>query len=174
LNWTVNSAWTSGSVNVTLQLYNYTFGNYPTSGSGYIAYTSNSTPNTDENKTQTINVNPTDFRNATGYWKIKAKGIKADAVPFNFKADLIELKTDGDGGTIFNFKNEGALTAHLVSLWVINSTLHQRYDVDLFINSGETATNTYSNVILPNCPYEVKIITERGNIASYPNARAIQ
>ena len=174
LNWTVNSAWTSGSVNVTLQLYNYALGNYPTSGSGYITYTSNSTSNNDENKVQAINLNPTDFRNATGYWKIKAKGIRADDVPFNFKADLIELKTDGEGGTIFTFKNEGALTAHLVSLWVINSTLHQRYDLNLFVNSGETATNTYSNVILPNGPYEVKIITERGNIASYPNARAIQ
>jgi hypothetical protein len=169
LNWTVNSAWTSGSVNVTLQLYNYALGNYPTSGSGYITYTSNSTSNTDENKIQAINFNPTDFRNATGYWKIKAKGIKAVDVPFNFEADLIELKTDGEGGTIFTFKNEGSLTLHLVSLWLINSTLHQKYDINLFINSGETATNTYSNVILPDGSYKVKIVTERGNIASYPN-----
>jgi hypothetical protein len=167
LNWTVNSAWTTSSVNVTLQLYNYTLRDYPTSGNGYIAYTSDSTPSTDENASQTINVNPTDFRNATGYWKVKAKGIKAGDTQFDFKADLIEFKTDKDGGTLFTFKNEGSLTLRLVSVWVNNSTLHQRYDIDVFINSGETASHTYSNVILPDKPYNVKVITERGNTAVF-------
>jgi hypothetical protein len=167
LNWTVNSAWTTSSVNVTLQLYNYTLGGYPTSGNGYIAYTSDSTPSTDENKSQTINVNPTDFRNATGYWEVKVKGIKAGDAQFDFKADLIEFKTDKDGGTLFTFKNEGSLTLHLVSLWIDNSTYHQRFDVSIFINSGDTASNTYSNVILPDKPYNVKVITERGNTAVF-------
>jgi hypothetical protein len=165
LNWTVNSAWTTSSVNVTLQLYNYTLRDYPTSGNGYIAYTSDSTPNTDENKSQTINVNPTDFRNSTGYWKVKAKGVKAGVTQFDSKADLIELKTDKDGGTFFTFKNEGSLTLHLVSLWINNSTHHQRYDINIFINSGDTAAHTYTNVILPDKPYNVKVITERGNTA---------
>ncbi|MDI6905823.1 MAG: hypothetical protein QMD13_10175, partial [Candidatus Bathyarchaeia archaeon] len=92
LNWTVNSAWTISSVSVTLQLYNYTLSSYPTGGNGYIAYTSNDTPNTDENKSQTINVNPTHFRNATGYWKMKIKGVKATDTQFDFKADWIEFK----------------------------------------------------------------------------------
>jgi hypothetical protein len=165
LNWTVNSAWTTSSVNVTLQLYNYALGGYPTSGNGHIAYTSDSTPNTDENESQTINVNPTDFRNATGYWKMKVKGVKAGAAQFDFKADLIEFKTDKDGGTLFTFKNEGSLTLHIVSLWITNSTHHQRYDINIFINSGETASHTYTNVILPDKPYNVKVITERGNTA---------
>jgi hypothetical protein len=165
LNWTVNSAWTTSSVNVILQLYNYTLGGYPTSGNGYIAYTSNSTPNTDENKRQTINVNPTDFRNATGYWKVKVKGVKAGATQFDFNADLIEFKAVKEGGTFFTFKNEGSSTLHLVSLWVNNSTHHQRYDINIFINSGDTASHTYSNVILPDKPYNVKVITERGNTA---------
>jgi len=92
LNWTVNSAWTISSVNVTLQLYNYTFGGYPTSGSGYVAYTSDDAPDTDENKSQMIDVNPTDFRNATGHWKMKIKGVKTPDTQFDFKADWVEFK----------------------------------------------------------------------------------
>lgn len=92
LNWTVNGAWTIGSVNVTLQLYNYTFGGYPTSGSGYVAYTSDDAPDTDENKSQMIDVNPTDFRNATGHWKMKIKGVKTPDTQFDFKADWVEFK----------------------------------------------------------------------------------
>jgi len=92
LNWTVNGAWTIGSVNVTLQLYNYTFGGYPTSGSGYVAYTSDDAPDTDENKSQMIDVNPTDFRNTTGHWKMKIKGVKTPDTQFDFKADWVEFK----------------------------------------------------------------------------------
>jgi len=92
LNWTVNSAWTISSVNVTLQLYNYTFGGYSTSGSGYTAYISDDAPDTDENKSQMIDVNPTDFRNATGHWKMKIKGVKTPDTQFDFKADWVEFK----------------------------------------------------------------------------------
>jgi hypothetical protein len=167
LNWTINSAWTTSSVNVTLQLYNYTLGGYPTSGNGYIAYTSDSTPNTDKSKNQTINVNPTDFRNSTGYWKVKVKGVKADAAPFDFKADLIEFKAVKGEETLFTVRNEGALTLHIVSLWINNSTQHQRYDVNIFINSGETTSLTYGDITLPDKPYDIKIITERGNAAVF-------
>jgi hypothetical protein len=166
-DWTINSAWTTSLVNVTLQLYDYTLDAYPSSGNGYIAYTSNSTPNTDENKSQTINVNPTDFRNDTGYWKMKAKGVKAVDTQFDFKADWIEFKAVKNRGTSFTFKNGGPLTVHLVSLWVDNSINHQRYDINIFINSGNTESFTISNIILPDEPYIVKAVTERGNTAVY-------
>ncbi len=167
LNWTINTAWTTGAVNVTLQIYNYTLDGYPTSGNGYIAYTSDATPNTDENKSQTINVNPTDFRNATGYWKIKVTGTKAGSTQFDFKADWIELKAVKNGGTLFTFKNEGSLTSHLVAIWVNNSTHHQRYEINVFVDSGETISYTCSNITLPNEPYRVKVVSERGNIAVF-------
>ena len=38
LVWTVDSAWTTGSVTVTLQLYNYTLNDWSPSGNGYIYY----------------------------------------------------------------------------------------------------------------------------------------
>jgi len=92
LVWTVDSAWTAGSVAVTIQVYNYTLDGYPTSGNGYDSYTSSSTPDTDQTRTQTITTNPTHFRNSTGYWQIKVKGVKSTTSQFNFKADWIEFK----------------------------------------------------------------------------------
>jgi hypothetical protein len=165
LNWTTSSAWTTSSINVTLQLYNYTLGTYPTSGNGFMAYTSDSTPNTDENKSQTIEANPTDFRNATGYWKMIAKGVKAGSTQFDFKVDWIEFEAVYDGGTRFTFKNEGPSTSHLVSVWINNSTHHQRYDMNIFINSGDETSYVRSDIGLPDKPYTVKVVTERGNIA---------
>jgi methyl coenzyme M reductase subunit C len=93
LVWTVDSAWTTPSVPVTLQLYNYHLGQYPISGDGYMSYTSSATSNTDETRTQTITSNPTYFRNASGNWKVKVKGVKCTATQFNFKADLIKYET---------------------------------------------------------------------------------
>jgi len=165
LNWTVDSAWTTGSVTVTLQLFNYVNDSYSTSGDGYIVYTSDNTPTTDEKKNQTITVNPTHHRNASGHWKIKIKGIKATDTQFDFKADWINFIVVEDAGTTFTFENKGSLTTHLVSLWVNNSTHHRRYNISIFVNAGDTESYIRSDISLPNKPYTVKIVTERGNIA---------
>jgi len=92
LVWTVDTAWTTGSVGVTIQVYNYTLGGYPTSGNGYNSYTSSATANTDETKNQTVTANPAHFRNATGYWKIRIRGVKSTTSQFDFKADWLEFK----------------------------------------------------------------------------------
>jgi hypothetical protein len=92
LAWVVDSAWTTPSVTVTLQLYNYNLGQYPTSGDGYISYTSSATSNTDETKSQTITTNPTYFRDGSGNWKIKVKGIKSTTTQFDFEGDLIKFE----------------------------------------------------------------------------------
>jgi hypothetical protein len=72
-----------------------------------------------------------------------------------------------EGGTVFTFKNKGSLTAHLVSLWIINSTVHQRYDMDIIMNPGETFHYTRLDITIPEENYTVKVVTERGNIAIY-------
>ncbi|MFH0848407.1 MAG: hypothetical protein V1857_02760, partial [archaeon] len=92
LVWTVDSAWTTTSVAVTIQLYNYTSASYATSGNGYLSYTSSGTANTDETKTQTITLTPQDFRNGSGNWKIKIKGIKSASTQFGFNVDWVEYK----------------------------------------------------------------------------------
>jgi len=93
LVWTVDSAWTTTSVTTAIQLYNYTLGQYPTSGDGYTSYISNGTPNTDETRNQTITTNPVDFRDSLGNWKLKIKGVKATSTRFDFKADLVQFET---------------------------------------------------------------------------------
>jgi hypothetical protein len=67
----------------------------------------------------------------------------------------------------FTFENDGSFTSHLVALWVDNSTTHQRYDVSIFVNAGDTVTYFSADVSLPEKPYTVKIVTERGNVAVY-------
>ncbi len=162
LDWTTNIGWTIGSVNVTLQLYNFTLDGYPTSGDGYVSYTSDSSPNVDQTISQTINTNPTDFRNTTGYWKIKIKGTKTGATQFDLNVDWIEIR-ETKRGTLITFENGGSLTSHVVSLWVNNSTSHQRYDIDFFVAPGETATYFCGNAVLSGGSYTLKVSTERGN-----------
>jgi hypothetical protein len=70
-------------------------------------------------------------------------------------------------GSQFTFENDGGLTVHLVSLWVINSTEHQRYDINVFINSAETKTYLREDITLPTGNYTLKVVSERGNTAVY-------
>lgn|GEM_PF-1243386 len=157
LNWMVNSAWTISSVNITLQLYNYTFGGYPTSGSGYIAYTSDNTLNTDENKSQIINVNPTHFRNATSHWKMKIKGVRTTEIQFDFKADWIEFKPYCSKYTVsteFLFSGMTTNTATELNLTVVsqcsianvNVTIQfWNYSSSAYATNGESCLEYTSN-----------------------------
>jgi 23S rRNA U2552 (ribose-2'-O)-methylase RlmE/FtsJ len=70
-------------------------------------------------------------------------------------------------GTIFSFQNMGALTSHLVSLWVDNATDHRHYDINLFVNSGENSTYTATNIILPTGNFIAKVVTDKGNLAVF-------
>jgi uncharacterized metal-binding protein len=68
-------------------------------------------------------------------------------------------------GTTITLYNKGSVTVHIVSLWVENSTSHQRYDMDLFINAGDS-TNYTCNNINANTSI-VKVITERGTTSVF-------
>ncbi|TET28130.1 MAG: hypothetical protein E3J73_01335 [Candidatus Bathyarchaeum sp.] len=70
-------------------------------------------------------------------------------------------------GSQFTFENDGGLTVHLVSLWIINSTDHQRYDINVFVNSAATKNYLRDDVSLPTGSYTIKVVTERGNVAVY-------
>jgi hypothetical protein len=79
---------------VTIQLYNYTLGNYTSSGNGYFSYISNATAYTDETRSQPITSGATQFRNSTSpyYWKVKIKGVKSTSTQFQMRIDWIELR----------------------------------------------------------------------------------
>ena len=65
------------------------------------------------------------------------------------------------------FQNVGSLTAHLVSLWITNSTDHQQYDIHIYVNSAKTKIYVRDDISLPTGSYTVKIVTRRGNMAVY-------
>jgi hypothetical protein len=92
LVWEVDSSWDINDVNVTIQLYNYNQGSYVSTGNGFLNFLSNSTPDTDELKTQTISSLSADYRNSTGGWKVKIKGVKVNTLQYQMKVDLIEIK----------------------------------------------------------------------------------
>ena len=68
---------------------------------------------------------------------------------------------------LFSFKNDGPVTSNVVTLWVINSTIHNHYSVDYFINSGMNSSFFGAGIQLPRGSCTVKAITELGNIAMY-------
>jgi hypothetical protein len=90
--WIVDSQFTAPNVTTTLQLWNYYTGSYSTYGDGFLNYTSSSTPGTDETKIQTITTNPTYFRDDSGNWKLKIKGVKTTNLQFRWKGDFIQYQ----------------------------------------------------------------------------------
>ena len=167
MNWTFTSAWTVGSVNITLQLYNYTAAHYSTGGYGYIAYVTDNTSCTKETRSQTIESNTCHFRNETGHWRMKIRGVKSADEQFDLEADWIESEMLRTAGCILTFRNEGPITCHLVSIWIMNSTLHQRLEMDVFVSAGENLCFIHPDVHLPEQDYVVKITSERGNQAIF-------
>lgn len=93
LLWQIQSCWDVGQVTVTIQFYNFTFGNYSTSGNGYLGYVSSATPNTNELKSQAEISSPDDFKNATGHWRVRVKGVKSTSTQFLFKVDWVDFET---------------------------------------------------------------------------------
>jgi len=83
------------------------------------------------------------------------------------KENIIITNVERVTGSQFTFENDGSLTVHLVSLWIINSTDHQRYDISVFVNSAETKNYLRDDISLPTGSYTVKVVTERGNTAVY-------
>jgi hypothetical protein len=100
LLWQIQSCWNISQVTVTIQFYNFTLGNYVSSGTGYVSYVSNAIPNTNELCSQTEPLSPNDFKNSTGYWRVKIKGVKSNSTQFLMKVDWIDLQiaysTTGD------------------------------------------------------------------------------
>lgn len=90
----------------------------------------------------------------------------ADMNQTTFDIDFLGVRAVIDG-TQLALDNNGSTTAHLVSLWVDNETIHQRYEINLFINSGERAYYTRVDITLPDRPFIVRIVTEKGTVSVF-------
>ena len=132
--------------------FNSTAGHTPTAGWNYYA------------------VNLTDcwesyVRNdGTVYVKIVDEGADADQTSLEIDFFAVRIEIDG---VLVAFENPGSLTSHLVSLWVNNSTHHQRYSMDVFINSGDITSTLRNDISLPGEPFIIKVVTEKGNTAVF-------
>lgn len=103
--------------------------------------------------------------NGTVWIKVFDQGTSANQTTIDIDFIAVRVATTV---TSFTFENDGSFTSHLVALWIVNSTSHQRYEISIYINSGDVASYSSADVNLPEKPYTVKVITERGNIAVYP------
>jgi hypothetical protein len=70
-------------------------------------------------------------------------------------------------GARLDLKNSSPLSLRIVAVWIENSTTHQRYDADFFMNSGESTTYIRADIMLPQDVFLAKVVTERGNIAVF-------
>ena len=70
-------------------------------------------------------------------------------------------------GISMDIKNTGAISLHIVAVWVTNSTMHQRYDADVFLNAGESTTYNRTDIEVPQKAFLAKVVTERGNLAVF-------
>ncbi len=70
-------------------------------------------------------------------------------------------------GARFDLRNTSPLTIHVIAIWVVNSTNHQRYTANLFVNSGGETTYIRADINLPRDGFIAKVVTERGNVAVF-------
>jgi len=106
------------------------------------------------------------YVNDSGTIYVKMRDNQGDVNQTTIDIDFLGVRVKIDG-TRFTFKNEGSVTLHMVSLWIINSTLHQHYDMDVIVNSAETYSYIRADISLPSGSNTVKVVTERGNKAVY-------
>ena len=70
-------------------------------------------------------------------------------------------------GVRFSLKNESPLTSHVVAIWIVNATMHARYDTNFFLNSGGKGNYFRTDISLPTNNFTIRVVTERGNIAVF-------
>jgi biopolymer transport protein ExbD len=80
---------------------------------------------------------------------------------------LLNVKKTEPTGISIDVKNTGAISLHIVAVWVSNATVHQRYDADVFLNAGESATYNLTDITVPQDAILTKVVTERGNMAVF-------
>jgi hypothetical protein len=150
-NWYLNAYnWTASAYSDTG--FNITSGHTPTTGWDYY----------------TVNLGDVwqSYIDGNGKINIKFLDQEEDSLQTSIDIDFLGVRVKIDG-TQFTFKNNGSLTVHLVSLWINNSTGHQRYSINVFVNSAETKTYLRGDIPFPAGGYTVKVVTERGNMAVY-------
>ncbi|MGQ9507322.1 MAG: hypothetical protein ACUVTB_05630, partial [Candidatus Bathycorpusculaceae bacterium] len=124
------------------------------------------TPTTDF-EYYTVNLTDTwqHYVNDNGTIRMKFCDANLDANQTTIDIDFFGIRAVINGAS-FDFKNIGPTTVHIVSIWIITTTNHQRYNANFFINAGEEAVYIRVDISLLG-EFIAKVVTERGNIAVF-------
>jgi hypothetical protein len=106
------------------------------------------------------------YVNSNGTVNIKVFDNGSDENKTTINIDFLAVRA-AVNGTRLTFLNSGSVTSHIVALWITNATQHQRYEANVYVNSGDSVSYLRLDVYLPEKPYLVKVVTERGNIAVF-------
>jgi len=99
LNFTVVSQYNTSSVNVTIQVWNYSSSSYVTSGEGYTNYTSSGSNETTD---LSINTNP-QFHTSSGNAKIKVTGVLTTNSTYQQETNQIRLVYKYDASPSYDY-----------------------------------------------------------------------
>jgi hypothetical protein len=146
-----------------LKAYNWTDGRYSDVGFNSSA---GDTPTTDFKYYAISLTNAWQSYVQSGMMRIEFCDNDSDINQTSVDIDFLGARLVVDG-VKFSFENGGSLTSHVVAIWVINSTLHKRYDANFFLNSGEEGNYFRVDVSLPADNFTVRAVTDRGNIAVF-------
>ena len=96
-------------------------------------------------------------------WSYQMNQVDMDRMQENLTISNV-TRTDPTGFSM-EIENTGSISAHVVAVWITNSTVHQRYSADFFLNAGETGLYNRTDITLPQDAFLAKLVTERGSVA---------
>jgi Na+-transporting NADH:ubiquinone oxidoreductase subunit NqrC len=98
-------------------------------------------------------------------WSYQMNQVDMDRMQENLT--IANVTRADPAGISIEIKNTGSISVHIVAIWISNSTVHQRFNADLFLNSGESASYVRENIPFPQDAFLAKVITERGSVAVF-------
>lgn len=104
------------------------------------------------------------YMQSNGTVRVKFCDMQLDANQTTVDIDFLGVRAVIDGAR-FSLRNQGSITCHVVAIWIVNSTKHERYSADFFLNSGAISDYVRLDISLPKTGCIVRVVTERGNIA---------
>jgi hypothetical protein len=156
---------TEGSEKWLIKAYNWATASFSDAG---FNSTSGSQPTPNEWNYYAISIteNLADYVSGNGTFRLQFADDGTGMNQTTIETDFFAVKATLGGANI-QIKNSSPSTTHVVAIWIISQTNHKRYDISLFINSGEEVTYVLAGVELPEGRFTVKIVTERGNMAVF-------
>lgn len=147
-----------------LKAHNWTANSYSNKGFNVTSFTPTTTTGWDYYRVKIGDGWQDYVRSSDGKIFVQFHDTIADGTQTTVRIDFLGVRVKV---TNFSFKNSGAVTSHIVAMWVINSTVHTRHAVSFYVNSGTNASFTSITIRLPDGQFMLKAVTERGNIFVY-------